>query len=188
VQGIDFGVSYSMQIGSVGWTSIFDASYLAKYQLTSDDGTVYNYEGTLSPCNITSCSGAPDWRGAWQNTFQIGDTSVSLTAYYTAGVDNASVDYGGVPGDCAASIGASVATYVDGTPMNCKGSAQWNADLTVRHQFNEQLTVFADVLNVFGIDPEFDPSAAYGLFNFNPAWAGPNVMGRYFRLGAKYEF
>lgn len=190
VQGIDFGVSYSMQIGSVGWTSIFDASYLAKYELKTDAGDVFRYEGTLSPCNITSCSGAPEWRGAWQNTFQIGDTSVSLTAYYTDGYNTASLDFGGDVNDCQSNADnfASTAAYFDGSPMNCTQKAQWNADLTVRHQFNEQLTVFADVLNVFGIDPEFDPSAAYGLFNFNPAWAGPNVMGRYFRLGAKYEF
>ena len=30
--------------------------------------------------------------------------------------------------------------------------------------------------------------AAYGLYGFNPAWAGPNIMGRYFRLGAKLDF
>ena len=41
---------------------------------------------------------------------------------------------------------------------------------------------------MFGIDAPFDHAAAYGLFNFNPAWAGPNMMGRYFRIGAKMDF
>ena len=41
---------------------------------------------------------------------------------------------------------------------------------------------------MFDIEPEFDPSAAYGLFGFNPAWGGPNIMGRYFRLGVKVDF
>ena len=45
-----------------------------------------------------------------------------------------------------------------------------------------------NVLNVFDIDPEFDPSAAYALFNYNPAWAGPNMLGRYFRVGVKLDF
>jgi iron complex outermembrane receptor protein len=31
-------------------------------------------------------------------------------------------------------------------------------------------------------------SADYGLFGFNPAWGGPNILGRYFRLGAKVDF
>lgn len=188
VSGIDIGVTYNMPIGSVGWTSTFDASWLMEYQLKADDGTVYDYEGTLSPCNVTSCSGAPEWRATWQNTFQIQDTAVTLTAYYTQGVDNASVDYGGVPGDCEASLHASVATYVDESPVNCKSGDIWNVDLTVRHQLNEQITLFADVLNVLNIEPEFDPSAAYGLFNFNPAWSGANILGRYFRVGAKFQF
>jgi iron complex outermembrane receptor protein len=47
--------------------------------------------------------------------------------------------------------------------------------------------VYADVLNVFDIAPPFEPSAAYSTFWFNPAWAGPNILGRYFRLGAKID-
>ena len=58
----------------------------------------------------------------------------------------------------------------------------------MRHKFSDKYTVYLDVLNVFDIEPEFEPSAAYGLFRFNPAWAGPNIMGRYFRLGAKIDF
>jgi iron complex outermembrane receptor protein len=48
--------------------------------------------------------------------------------------------------------------------------------------------VYLDVLNVFSIKPEFDPSAAYSLFNYNPAWGGPNMVGRYFRLGVQFDF
>jgi iron complex outermembrane receptor protein len=44
------------------------------------------------------------------------------------------------------------------------------------------------VLNVFDIEPDFDPAAAYGLFGYNPAWSGPNIMGRYYRLGVKLDF
>jgi iron complex outermembrane receptor protein len=47
--------------------------------------------------------------------------------------------------------------------------------------------LYGEVLNVFDIGPPFDPSAAYSLFWFNPAWAGPNAMGRYFRFGAKFD-
>ena len=57
-----------------------------------------------------------------------------------------------------------------------------------RYKIGDKYTVYADVLNVFDISAPFDPSAAYALFQFNPAWAGPNIMGRYFRLGAKFDF
>jgi len=191
VSGIDFGANLSLPIGdSITWRSSLDLSYLAKFELQTDAGDTLRYDGTLSPCNITSCSGAPKYRGSWQNTFEFAGTSVSLTAYYTSGYDTASIDFGGVKGDCQgnADAGASTASYVDGSPVNCSTPAQWNADLTARHTFNDKYTVFADVLNVFDIGPEFDPSAAYGLFWYNPAWAGPNIMGRYYRLGVKLDF
>jgi iron complex outermembrane receptor protein len=189
VQGYDFGATTNFQFGAIGWTSSIEATYLERYELRTDSGAILDYEGTLSPCNITSCSGAPEWRGNWQNTFQYGNTAVTLTAYFTDGYTTNSVDFGAKPYDCASGQSAgSTNSFVDGTPFNCTTDDQWNVDLTVRHDFNEQLTVFADFMNVLNIEPEFDPSAAYALYNYNPSWAGPNAMGRYFRLGAKYKF
>jgi iron complex outermembrane receptor protein len=118
----------------------------------------------------------------------LGHTAVTLTAYYTSALDNASLDYGGVPGDCEASLLASVAEYADGTPVNCKGKEIWNFDLTARHRINDSYTVYLDVLNLFDTGPKFDPSAAYAIFGFNPAWDGPAAMGRYFRMGVKVDF
>ena len=191
VSGIDFGANLTVPLGeSVTWRSSIDASYLAKYELTTDAGAVLRYDGTLSPCNITSCSGAPKWRGSWQNTFEFGNAAVSLTGYYTSGYDTASIDFGGVEGDCLgnAAAGASTLAYVDGTPVLCNAKATWNADLTARYKIGDKYTIYADVLNVFDISAPFEPSAAYSLFQYNPAWAGPNIMGRYFRVGAKIDF
>jgi iron complex outermembrane recepter protein len=191
VSGIDLGANLSLPIGdTMTWRSSLDVSYLQKFELQTDSGSTFRYEGTLSPCNITSCSGAPQYRGSWQNTLSFGATSVSLTAYYTSGYDTASLDYGGIEGDCEfnAANAVSTATYVDGSAVNCTQKATWNADLTARHTFNDKYTVYMDVLNVFGIEAPFDPSAAYALFQYNPAWAGPNIMGRYFRVGVKLDF
>ncbi|MGI9221838.1 MAG: TonB-dependent receptor plug domain-containing protein [Woeseiaceae bacterium] len=190
VSGWDFSVTLSdIGLGPLYWTSRLDASFMEEFTLDTDDGQSLEYAGTLSPCNVTSCSGTPEWRMSWSNTFDFNDrTSATLTAYMTSGVDNASVDFGGVKGDCANNIGASVLTYVDGTPTDCKSSDQWNADLTVQHQLNDNIRLFVDIMNVFDIDPEVDVSAAYHIYAFNPAWGGPNIMGRYFRLGAKLDF
>ncbi len=190
VSGWDFSVTLSgIEVGPADWTSRLDASYLQDYTLTTDSGDTLEYAGTLSPCNVTSCSGSPEWRMSWANTFYFGDkTSATLTAYMTQGVDNASIDFGGVKGDCANNIGASVLTYVDGTPTDCESDDQWNVDLTVQHQLNDNIRLFADIMNVFDIEPEVDVSAAYHIYAYNPAWAGPNIMGRYFRIGAKLDF
>ncbi|HWK37120.1 TonB-dependent receptor plug domain-containing protein [Sphingomonas sp.] len=188
VSGIDLGANIKLPVSSgVTLTSSFEASYLIKFATTLG-GQEQRYDGTLSPCDITSCSGAPKWRGSWQNTIQINDFTASLTAYYTSGYDLASIDYGGVKGDCDASLGASVATYADGTAVLCQAKATWNADLSASYKIGDRFTIYGNVLNVFGINPPFDPSAAYGIFQFNPSWAGPNILGRYFRLGAKVDF
>lgn len=188
VSGLDFGANGRFQVGDFKVTSSFEASYLIKFE-KSIGGSVQRYDGSLSPCDVTSCSGAPKWRGSWQNTVEYGDLTASITAYYTSGYDLASIDYDGVKGDCAASLGASVSTYTDGvTPVLCKAKAQWNADLAVSYRVNDNFTIYANVLNFLNIDPVFDPSAAYHIFQFNPAWGGPNIMGRYFKLGAKVNF
>jgi iron complex outermembrane receptor protein len=195
VQGIDFGANARFDLtDTVRLLTSFEASYLDKNRLTPVDpitGSASDelaYEGTLSPCNITSCSGAPQWRASWQNTLDFGDTVLSATAYYTSGYDLASIDYGGVEGDCEASIGASVQTYLDGSPVLCEAKATWNVDLTASHKINDKFTIYANILNVLDIDAPFEPSAAYSIFQFNPAWAGANIMGRYFRVGAKVDF
>ncbi|MEO8019497.1 MAG: TonB-dependent receptor [Pseudomonadota bacterium] len=190
VSGVDFGANYTVALGdTVTLHTSLDASYLQKFELQTDGGDTLRYDGTLSPCNITSCSGAPKWRGSWQNTFEFGKAMVSLTGYYTSGYDTASIDFGGVKGDCQgnADIASSTQAYVDGSPVLCNAKPTWNADLTMRYKFNDKYTVFADILNVFDISAPFEPSAAYSLFYFNPSWAGPNALGRYFRLGAKID-
>ncbi len=70
----------------------------------------------------------------------------------------------------------------------CETDAQLNTDLAASYQMNDNLRLFVDVLNVLDTEPEFDPLAAYSLYGFNPAWAGLNIMGRYFRLSVKVDF
>lgn len=191
VSGLDFGANVNFNItDDLKLISQFEASYVLKYELTDENGNKLRYDGTLSPCNITSCSGSPKWRGTWQNTLVYKDTSISLTAYYTSGYDNASIDFGGVKGDCLGNAAdhISVMTYEDGTPVLCRAKETWNFDLSVQQKINDNFTIYANVLNVFNIKPPFDPSGAYQLFQYNPAWAGPNMTGRFFRVGAKVHF
>ncbi len=188
VSGLDFGMNFRHDFGGVRLSSSLDASYLINYSVIRQDGSVERYDGSLSPCDYTSCSGSPSWRGNLQNTLDFGRFSITNTTYFTGGYDLASVDYGGIPGDCSGSIGASVVTYQDGTPVKCKIGPQWNSDLTASFKVNDNLTIYGNVLNFLDIKPKFDPSAAYSIFNYNPAWGQPNLVGRYFRLGARVGF
>ncbi|MGZ2411961.1 iron complex outermembrane recepter protein [Sphingomonas sp. F9_3S_D5_B_2] len=187
VQGVDFGANARFNFGGIRWTSNLEASYLQKFAVRSG-GVTTRYDGSLSPCNITSCSGAPKWRGNWQNTFDFGNTTLSATVYYTSGYGNESTDFGATRGDCQSGLAfGSVIAYEDGTPVRCRAKPVWNVDFTAAQKINDSLTIYANVLNVLDIDAPFDPSAAYGLFNYNPAWAQPNIIGRYFRIGAKLD-
>lgn len=190
VSGIDFGANVKFDIGNdLTWISSADASYMLNYEL-NDGGTISRYDGSLGPCNNTSCAGVPKWRGNWQNTLKFGGTTVSLTAYYTSGYDNAAVDAGDIIGDCAgnAANGNAVASYVDGSPVQCRAKPTWNADFTISQKVGDKFTLYANVLNVFDIGAPLDTASTYQIFQFNPAWAGANILGRYFKVGAKVDF
>lgn len=172
VSGLDFGANANFSLGDgISWNSTFDASYMLRYEL-NDSGVISRYDGSLGPCNNTSCAGVPKWRATWQNTLKIKNTTMSLTAYYTAGYDNAAVDAGDVIGDCAlnAANGNAVQTYIDGTPVQCKAKPTWNADFTISQKVSDNFTLYANVLNVFNIGAPLDTASTYQIFMFNPAW------------------
>ena len=188
VSGIDFGINANYDLtDNLALISQFEASYTLKYKLNTEDGAL-RYDGTLSPCNITSCSGAPKLRGSWQNTLVYKDTSVTLTAYYTKGVNTAQIDYGMIKGDCVGNVEAGLIAYEDGTPVQCKTKDIWNIDLSINQKISDNFSIYTNILNVFDIKAPVDVNAAYGNAQYNPAFAGPNIIGRFIRVGAKVDF
>ena len=93
-----------------------------------------------------------------------------------------------MPGDCKASVGAAVVIYSDGSPVRCSANATFDLDLNGQIRVQDRLTLSVTIINLVNSAPPFDPSAAYGYYQFNPAWAGKNFIGRYFRIGAKLDF
>ena len=185
--GVDLGVNFTHEFGNVLFGSYLELSYLEELSKTID-GNKLNYHGTLSPCDVTSCSGAPDLRATWVNSLEWNDYTFALTANYTGDYDNASVDYGGVKGDCDSNGFASVYLYDDGTPFKCTHGAYLDFDFSATYQVNESTQVYLNMLNVFDEEPEFDPASAYFLYGFNPAWELNGWRGRYFRLGVSMSF
>lgn len=180
--GVDLGVNFTHEFGNVLFSSYLDLSYLQELSKTID-GEKDDYAGTLSPCDVTSCSGAPEVRATWINSIDWNDLTLALTANYTGDYDNASVDYGGVKGDCDSNAWSSVYQYDDGTPYKCTHDAYLDFDFSVTYQVNETTEIYLNMLNVFDEEPEFDPASAYFLYGFNPAWELSGWRGRYFRVG-----
>jgi iron complex outermembrane receptor protein len=191
-KGIDFSATIrNVPLGKSGvtWTTQANASLLLKLSQTNQDGSVSVYDGTLGPCNITSCSGAPRWRAAWANTFNFNDRArVTLTANYTSGYSSVATDSGGILGNCQASgDNGQLVEYPDGTPVQCRGKAVFNLDGHFEIKPTSSYRIYLDVKNILNSAPPYEPNAAYGLYQFNPAWGDSLFIGRYFRLGVKID-
>jgi iron complex outermembrane receptor protein len=186
-EGIDLGVNFTWDFGNVFFRSQLETAYLMELSKTIN-GVKENYEGTLSPCDVTSCSGAPDWRATWTNGIEWNDWTFALTMNYTGSYSNASVDYGGDPGDCEANVGISVWFYDDGSPFKCTHSAYIDWDFTASWQLTESIQLYANILNLLDEEPNFDPASTYHLYGFNPAWELSGWRGRYFRAGIRLDF
>ncbi|MGK0491283.1 MAG: iron complex outermembrane receptor protein [Sphingomonas echinoides] len=189
--GLDMSGTARIPLGhGINLTSRVDATYLIDLKQVQPNGTIQRFDGSLSPCNITSCSGAPKWRGSWQNTLDFnGKGTLSATAYYTSGYDMASVDYGGVPGDCANNGGVSVYTYSDGSPYKCRARRFIDVDMSASVKVGSRFTFYANVLNVFDVKPDFNPGQTYDTgFGYNVAWESQGFIGRFVRFGAKVDW
>lgn len=190
VRGLDFSLSANLPVtADMSWRTIANASHLLRLQQTLADGTVQRYDGTLGPCNISSCSGAPRWRASWQNTLDFnGRGNVSLTAYYTSSYSSVAADSGGVYGDCAASAAnGQLVTYNNGDPVQCRSKSVFYMDGHAEVKVQNSFTLYLDVKNLLDRKPSYDPNAAYGLYQFNPAWSDSLFIGRFVRVGAKVD-
>lgn len=191
VSGLDFSMQANANLSdSVKFTSSIDANYVLKYNIVTDQG-VQKFAGTLGPYAYTSGAGTPRWRGSWQNTLQFGKFSLTGTAYYTDGYTDAADDATGAgtahgAGKCDAAAALAVAS--DGvTPAQCHVPHFIDVDMTASIQATDNFQLYANVLNVFDAKAPFDP-AQYSGNNYNPAYAGQGVLGRFIRVGAKFNF
>ena len=78
-------------------------------------------------------------------------------------------------------------TYRASTPVSCFVKKFINVDLNLSADVNENLSVYANVLNVLDTKPPYD-GTKYGGYQYNPAWANAGIIGRAFRAGAKVKF
>ncbi|MEO5494189.1 MAG: TonB-dependent receptor [Sphingomonas sp.] len=191
VRGFDFSASGRFQITpDIKWITSANASLLLRLEQTLEDGSVNRYDNSLGQCGITACSGAPKWRGTWQNTLDFnGRGNITLTAYYTSGYSQVATDSGGVYGDCQTSAdNGQLLAWNNGDPVQCNTKSVFYLDGHVEAKIQDRLTVYMDVKNLLDKKPSYDPNGGYGLYQFQPAWSDALFVGRFFRFGAKVDF
>lgn len=192
--GYDIGATarFNLPYG-IKYTSVFDGNYVLRLNLDPMNGTpVQHYAGTIGPYNNVAAGGTPKFRANWQNTLAYGPFSLTATAYYTDGYQLQAEDNGDTTGVCIADgqSASSVNTvFLDGvTPVSCKVKPFWDVDLHATWQVRSYLQLYVDVQNIADKAAPYDPTAEYGLTNYNSTFANQGIYGRYFKFGVRASF
>ncbi len=178
-EGLDFGANLDLPISDgIRWNSSLEASYIIRLETKFPDGSVQRYDGTLGNFNLTAGSGTPKWRGTWTNTLDFGKFALSGTTNFFGGYDLSAMDQGDGYKDC----GQNPDRFVP-----CRVKNYITFDLNAQVKVTDQFTFYANMLNVFDKMPPIDP-VTYGAHAYNPVQGGEGILGRYFRVGAKFNY
>lgn len=205
-EGVDVELRHRMNLGEAGrLTGQLNWTHVNKYERTDADGNTFEYQGTHGPLVQSAGGGAPKdrvsltatWdRGAWAITGgmnyvgkikmvdHVGE--VSETDGTTVHNSNTGLDY---PDNGSGKLGCGVFD-TSGNPYNgCKLGSFTTFDLFARWSPMKNLDINFSVQNLFDKKAPFDPylSLTYGI-NYNQTWHQAGAVGRFFTLGARYQF
>ena len=194
--GVDLDLKFRHRFAdAVDYQSDFMVSFTDRYDLTVD-GTTYHLAGTHGPLIISGDTGNPKTRIRWTNTASQGPWSVTGTVSYVSSFDLTDPSLG--INDCATGltvgVGASpyasqLANGVVPDGVKCKVDAFTTLDLYGRYEWSKQLSLHASILNVFNASAPQD-WGTYGGSGapYNPAFHVQGAVGRYFTVGATFQF
>jgi iron complex outermembrane receptor protein len=174
--GIDFAVSGAFELSpGLTWNTDLQETHILTYRYSPGAGITYEFAGTQSPYITSSGAGTPRDRASWTNTLSFDPWSVSGTLYYVSGLKPVQLDACGAPVNCA-------------YPVTVKGDGDsfWDFDLTARYQFNDRITLFGGIENLFNSEPPVEPED-YAATNYNPTYHQAGIIGRFFKLGVTYK-
>lgn len=188
-EGLDFSATVTAPIGGdAKFTSRIEATYVLKYNRYTSTG-VQKFAGTLGPYDLSSGNGTPRIRGNWQNTLDLGDYSITATAYYTGRIKSVSADQGNLSLDCAANLyQVSGVAAPESYNRFCYIKRFINVDVNQSIKVNDQFTFFINVLNIFDAKAPVAPAAYASAPNFLTTWHYSGLIGRQFRAGASFRF
>jgi len=197
VAGVDFGVQYKVRIAGFGeYKTDFLWSYMSKYDLTVD-GVTYKLAGTHGPFVISGDTGNPRSRIQWSNTISQDKWSVTGTINYISSFDLTDPSFGyntcydALDGNLASTI--FNAEYSAGNvpaATSCKVASFTTFDLYGRYQVTKNLSVHGSVTNLFDrrFPQDWNTYASQSYAPYNPSLHSAGAIGRYFSVGASYNF
>jgi len=180
---VDLRANFPLPYG-VHFTSELNATDIFGYEYTAS-GTTVNYVGTQAPYILSSGAGTPKYRANWSNTLTWEKATITGTLNFVSGIKETGVDAFGSSDVATACIYGDEAG--DPFPRSCHIKSFWEVDLTGSYQLTPQLSVYANILNLFDQSPPIDP-ADYAGVNYNPTYDQAGIVGRFFRIGAHYKY
>ena len=179
IKGVDFDVKQKFKLGDYGRANLgLTWTHISSWMRAESASVHYQYAGTHGNCDTSNCAGTPKEKVSLVAGWDFGNTNVTATANYRSGMKNVLFE-----GDLCAS------KFADGTPapnQECRLASFTSVDLSARYNFSKNLQVFGSINNLFDKIAPLDP-LTYGGMSYNPMDA-TGAIGRYFKLGARYQF
>jgi len=178
VKGIDLDVKQRVALGSYGRAVVgLTWTHVSSWMRAEKNGTTFQYAGTHGNCDTSNCAGTPKNKISLNATWDYQDLSVSAIANYRDSIQNTYF-----AGDKCASL------FADGSdaPYGCRLASFTTIDLSARYKLSAHWQIYGSISNLFDRVAPLDP-LTYGGLSYNPMDAS-GAIGRYFKLGARYQF
>jgi iron complex outermembrane receptor protein len=178
ISGFDLDVKQRLRLGDWGRATVgATLTHTMSWKRHESETVVYQYAGTHGNCDTSNCAGTPKNKVNVNGSWDYGNYNVSANVNWRDSMDNTYFQ-GGL---CASTLASGA-----GAPGDCKIASFITTDLSARWKFSKQLTLFASVNNLFDKVAPLDP-LTYGGISYNPMDAS-GAIGRYFKVGAQYNF
>jgi iron complex outermembrane receptor protein len=183
--GIDFSATATVPVGDLTWTSRVEATHVIQYDLHTASG-VQKYAGTLGPYELSSGNGTPNWRGNWQNTFELGKLSLTATTYFVNKIKSVAADERSST-DCTTGNQYATGNAALGQQF-CYIKSFIYTNLDVSYDVRDDVTVYADVGNLFDQKAPIAPGAYASAPNFLTTFHYAGLIGRTYKAGVRFAF
>ncbi|MBC3808006.1 TonB-dependent receptor [Undibacterium seohonense] len=178
IKGLDLDAKYRISMGDYGRTTLgLTWTHIASWLRAESVTTKYQFAGTHGNCDTSNCAGTPKDKINFATSWDKGDWNVTGTFNYRSDLKNVAF-----AGDLCAS------KFADGkdAPNGCTLASFTTLDLSARWNYTKNLQIFASITNLTDKIAPLDP-LTYGGLSYNPMDAS-GAIGRYFKVGARYQF
>ena len=171
--------------GEVTWT------HIETYQLTVN-GVTYELAGTHGPAGISGDTGNPKDRFTIRGSWDQGPLDITASLNYIGHFSITDPSSGFPTCTEAVAYEGRFPGLTPSTPTSfCTVSHFLETDLYGSYQLVSNLQVHASILNLFNRQPPLDVQTYGGgssFYPYDPALHQAGAVGRYFTIGATYQF